>query len=87
MKNIKGFLNMKINNKRLFFTLIFLIPFSIINANTYTLYIASTKYKNVAKEYIEEVNDLLKIENLLVRTHQKGNYSLIINQIKFLTEK
>lgn len=78
---------MRINNKklsyiRLFILIIFIFPFLSIHANTYTLYIASTKYKHVAKEYIEEVNDLLKIENLLVRTHQKENYSLIVNQIK-----
>lgn len=78
---------MKANNKRLlymklFFTIILLFPFLSISASTYTLYIASTKNKNIAKKYIEEVNDLLKIENLVVRTHKKENYSLIVNQIK-----
>lgn len=73
---------MKINNKKLFLTSVLLFPFLSVNANTYTLYIASSKYKDVVKNYIEEVNDLLKIENLVVRTHEKENYSLIINQIK-----
>jgi GTP-dependent phosphoenolpyruvate carboxykinase len=73
---------MKINNKRLFLTSVLLFPFLSISANTYTLYIASTKYKDVAKNYIEEVNDLLKIENLIVRTHKKENYSLIVNNIQ-----
>ncbi|MBU3013721.1 hypothetical protein KO488_03050 [Poseidonibacter lekithochrous] len=73
---------MKINNKKLFLTSVLLFPFLSVNANTYTLYIASSKYKDVVKNYIEEVNDLLKIENLVVRTHKKENYSLIINQIK-----
>jgi TolA-binding protein len=78
---------MKTNNTKffyikLFFTTLLLFPFLSINASTYTLYIASTKYKSVSKDYIEEVNDLLKIENLIVRTHVKENYSLIVNQIK-----
>ena len=72
---------MKIN-KKLFFTSVLFLPFLSINANTYTLYIASTKYKDVAKDYIEEVNDLLKVENLIVRKHKKQNFSLIVNQIK-----
>jgi hypothetical protein len=65
--------------KKLF--LLFLL-FSYANATTYSLYIASTKYTKTAKNYIEEVNDILKIDNLLVRTHEKKNYSLIVNQIK-----
>ena len=73
---------MKINNKKLFLTSVLLFPFLSVNANTYTLYIASSKHKDVVKNYIEEVNDLLKIENLVVRTNKKENYSLIINQIK-----
>lgn len=73
---------MKINNTKLLFISILLFPLLSLSANTYTLYIASTKYKNVSKNYIEEVNDILKIENLIVRTHKKKNYSLIVNQIK-----
>ena len=64
------------------FLIILLLPITTIWANTYTLHIASTKYKDVAKSYIEEVNDLLKIEHLVVRIHKNKHYSLIVNQIK-----
>lgn len=54
--------------------------------DTYTLYIASTKDNLVAQSYIEKANDLLQTENLIVRTHKKKDYSLIINQIKTIDE-
>lgn len=73
---------MKINNKSLILISILLFPFLSISANTYTLYIASSKYEDIAKKYIEEVNDLLRIENLVIRTQKKENYSLVINKIK-----
>ena len=66
--------------------LLLLIFYSSIHANTYELYIASTKYENVAKQYLEEVNDILKIENLIIRNHEKKNFSLIVRDIQSIEE-
>lgn len=65
-----------------FLLILFLFIFVYAEAKTYSLYIASTKYKEVSRKYIEEINDILQIENLIVRTHLKKNYSVIVRKIE-----
>jgi hypothetical protein len=53
-----------------------------LNAQTYTLYISSTKYTDVAKKYYFELKRIFPNEDLLIRTHEKPNFSLIIRNIE-----
>ena len=53
-----------------------------LNAQTYTLYISSTKYNDVAKKYYFNLKKIFPKEDLLIRTHVKPNFSLIIRNIK-----
>ena len=68
------------------FLLLFFIFITNLNAKTYTLYIASTKYKDVSKKYFDEVNKILQVEGLIVRSHIRKNYSLIVRDIKTIEE-
>ncbi len=62
--------------------LVFLLSISTLYANSYTLYVASSKYLDVIKKYFFETVILIPNENIIIRTHLKGDYSLIINNIK-----
>jgi len=63
-----------------YFIVLNILLITSLEAN-YDLYIASTKYKNISKTYIEEINDILQIENLIVRSHKKGNFSVLVRNI------
>ena len=65
---------------RKYFIIICILLFTSLEAN-YDLYIASTKYQNISRNYIEEINNILQIENLIVRTHKKKNYSVLVRNI------
>jgi tetratricopeptide (TPR) repeat protein len=62
--------------------IIFLLLAVCLNAQTYTLYISSTKYTDVAKKYYFELEKIFPNEDLLIRTHEKPNFSVIIRNIE-----
>lgn len=59
-----------------------LCTFSILKADTYTLYLASTPNINDAKTIYSKINSIMPNENLIIRTHEKGDYSVIIRYLK-----
>lgn len=66
------------------YKVIFLLVFIVININakTYTLYLASSKYQDVVKKYYHEVRfHAPDFYDIVVRTHKNKNYSLIIRKI------
>ena len=64
------------------YKLIILFLFTIyLEAKTYTLYISSSKYLEVTKKYFYEIKSLFPNDDLIIRTHLKSNYSLIIRNI------
>ena len=62
--------------------IIFLLLAVCLNAQTYTLYISSTKYTDVAKKYYFELEKIFPNEDLLIRTYEKPNFSVIIRNIE-----
>lgn len=66
--------------KLIIIAMLFIITFS--NAKSYTLYIASSKYIEVAKKYYNEVKRIYNQDKLLIRGHKANNYSLIIRDIQ-----
>jgi hypothetical protein len=67
--------------------LLLLFLLTNIYAKTYTIYLASTKYLDIAREYYTNIK--LNIPNsydLIIRTHEKKNYSLIIRKIPTMEE-
>lgn len=67
-----------------FLTLI--LTTSLLQASSYTLFIASSKYSDVIDNYYKDIEKLLPNENIIVRTHEKPYYSLIINQINTIED-
>ena len=63
------------------FTILLLLAVCL-NAQTYTLYISSTKYTDVAKKYYFELEKIFPNEDLLIRTYKKPNFSVIIRNIE-----
>ncbi|PLY04993.1 MAG: hypothetical protein C0625_13185 [Arcobacter sp.] len=62
--------------------LLFAILSSLSYAKTYSLYLASTKYIDVAKEYYEDIRfHTPDFYDVVIRTHIKKNYSVIIRKI------
>lgn len=65
------------------FKFIILLLFAVcLKAQTYTLYISSTKYIDIAKKYYFELEKKFPNEDLIIRTHLKPNFSLIIRNIE-----
>lgn len=64
------------------FIFIILLSHTIIFAKSYTIYFASTKYLDVAKEYYNDIKfHIPDFYDVTIRTHVKKNYSIIIRQI------
>ena len=62
--------------------LLFILSYTFSYAKTYTLYVASTKYLDVAKKYYQEVRfHTPDFYDVVIRTHLKKNYSVIIRKI------
>ncbi len=63
--------------------LLILTLFTFSYSKTYTLHLASTKYLDVAKNYYHDVKfHTPDFYDVVIRTHQKKNYSVIIRNIK-----
>lgn len=64
---------------KFFFLLTF---FTFGYSKTYTLYLASTKYLDVAKDYYYDIKfHAPDFYDVIIRTHKKENYSVIIRNI------
>lgn len=62
--------------------LLFLLLFSFSYSKNYTLFLASTKYVDVAEKYYHDVRfHTPDFYDVVIRTHIKKNYSVIIRQI------
>jgi len=65
---------------KLFFIMLLFV--SSIYAKSYTIYLASTKYLDVAEKYYHDVKfHIPNFYDVVIRTHEKKNYSLIIRKI------
>ncbi len=66
--------------KKVLFFLLFLVTSGL--SKSYTLYLASTKYLDVAEKYYYDVKfHIPDFYDTQIRTHEKKNYSLIIRKI------
>ena len=64
------------------FFFIFLFFYLSLNAKTYSLYLASSKYASVAKQYHEEIQSLLNTSNnIIVKVTANDKYSVLIKEI------
>ena len=69
------------------FGILLLFLITNVYAKSYTLYLASTKYIDVAKIYYEDIKFYTpNLNTLVIRTHEKKNYSVIIREISTITE-
>ena len=69
------------------FFFIFLFFCLSLNAKTYSLYLVSSKYANVANEYHKEIQFLLNSpEKLIVKVAANKKYSVLIKEIPNITK-
>ncbi len=64
------------------YLLFIFFSFSFLYSKSYTVYFASTKYLDVAKDYYQDIRfHTPDFYDVIIRTHEKKNYSVIIRQI------
>ncbi len=68
-----------ISKRVLFFSL---YAVSLLKADTYTLYLASTPDLDNAINIYNKTKNLVQNENLIIRTHEKGDFSIVIRYLK-----
>jgi len=62
--------------------ILLILTFSFSYAKSYTIYVASTKYIDVAKKYYHDVKfHIPSFYKVAIREHEKKNYSVIIREI------
>lgn len=64
------------------YLLFIIFSFSFLYSKSYTVYFASTKYLDVAKEYYHDIRfHTPDFYDVIIRTHEKENFSVIVRHI------